>query len=185
MNEADWLASVAQRLRGCGLADGEFSVAYQDVIQDHAVQIAASPNDDALRRLADFAASTGILIDFDDRPTWERYNVVLEEAERPSRQAAMRRLEELARAELASLGLLEGLPVYSLDRDLADFAAEVEKHAGFAAGSKLRLDGHVLTLQPTAATDFPAFKRLFLVLSASGFHELGGEMLLYGEDAEG
>lgn len=185
MTEPDWLESLQRRLRECGLAEGEFSVAYQDDLQDHAVRIAGSPKDDVLARLADFAASTGMLIDFDHRPTWERYAEALDEAEAPSRQAAMRRLEELARAELAGLGLLEGLPTYSQERDLAAFAREIETHAGFAAGSMLRTDGQALTLQPSAATDLAAFKRLFLVLSASGFHELGGELMLYGEDAEG
>jgi hypothetical protein len=185
MTEPAWLGALHQRLRECGFTDCEISVAYQDELQDHLVRIAGAPTDDVLARLADFAASTGTLIDFDHRPTWERYAEVLEKAEAPFRQAAIQKLQASARAELATLGLLEGLPTYSQERDLAAFAAEVEMHAGFAAGSMLRVDGEVLTIQPSATKDRSAFNRLFLVLSASGFHEFGGEMLLYGEDAEG
>lgn len=185
MSEHDWLKLVHQQIQDCGLQDADYSVTYQDDLQDYAVRVSGSPTDAVLERLAAFAASSGLWLDFDRSRAWERYAMLLDQAEAPQRQAALNQLEQSARAELATLGLLHGLPIYSQDRDLADFAAQVEKHAGFEVGTTFRIEENVLTLQPMALQDFPAFKRVLLVLSASGFHNLGGHFVLSGEGGEG
>lgn len=125
---------IEEKLIGCGLKAGGFSVRYEDYLQSIEVVITpaagATPEQFGCINEAAFPE----IVTFEDGPMFTQYIEYLDELYRPQALAD-------AQAALTEQGLLKNFPAREDFGTLADYARALEAHAGFAPGTMLRFDG--------------------------------------------
>ncbi len=128
------------------------------------------------------AAHPSLLL-FDD-PAWQA------SYDRHAAEQARADLLASARTQLAKMGLLTGFPRRADHADTADYLRALERHAGFAEGSALRMvgDGVVIDGGDTAATTagLERLVRLSAVAAyAAGLGDIDGVSVVGSAQAAG
>jgi hypothetical protein len=132
---------IEQKLLDCGLKVEGFTVKYEDYLQS--IEIVVTPNAGATSE--DFAcireAAFPEIVRFEDLVMYGNYVAFQEELVRPQVLAD-------AEAALRERGLWDEFPERAAFTSLKDYVRALEKHAGIAPGSTLRVEGDRLIFDP-------------------------------------
>lgn len=163
-----FMTDVLARLETCGIASGQVTVAYEDVLQDYNIAISASAealSEEQYLCLARLALENAYTISFEDDEARARLWHATQKAEL-----------ELARSWLEDRGMLASLPLFDPAReDLATYVRALEAYCGVSPGTALEVkaERRLRVLWQRAASSEDQFWTLMHAITASNLREHG------------
>ena len=136
---------IEQRLLGCGLNAGGFTVKYEDYLQSIEIAIAPSAGASSDNFACIKEAAGYEIVTFQDGAMFAAYMEFASELARPE-------MMEMYESRLKEAGLWKGFPNREDFRSLEEYAKALKVHAGMKPDSALRVSGDSILFDPLFAS---------------------------------
>lgn len=165
---------IEQRLLGCELTAGGFTVRYESELQSIEVVIRSAAGATSEQFGCIREAAFPEIVTFEDRDMFRQYVAFESELVRPQMLAD-------SQAALKKYGLWEGFPRLAEFVALDGYAHALERHLGFGSGSLFEVSGDALTFDPPRDEFLAAgsFERYAPVMAAMSFASASDNVHFY------